>query len=88
MNKHLRITFTVLSAVFLAALLPASMIWQGLGFIICGVGALFFFVLMLFFKQSQEIQESKKQPKQPTFFSPDPELKEKRENDENSADKN
>lgn len=72
MYKRLRILCTVLSAIFLAAILPASSIFDWLGFIVCAAGAALFFLLMLFFKQSQENQESPSTPKSSNdFFHPD-----------------
>jgi hypothetical protein len=53
---YLRIIFTILSAICIAGLIPLGMFfgWQGVGY--CFFGALLFFVLMLFCKQSQTLK--------------------------------
>lgn len=57
--KHLRIIFTILCAICIAALFPLGMIfgWGPAG--ICLVCAFLFFGLMLLCKQSQEMKEGK-----------------------------
>ncbi len=59
MFLKLRIVFTILSAVCLAVIIPATVHFKLLGFGICGLGALFFFALMLVCKQEQERREEK-----------------------------
>lgn len=58
---YLRVIFTILCAVCIAALIPLGMAfgWQGVGY--CFFGALLFFVLMIFCKQSQEIKAIREQ---------------------------
>lgn len=56
--KKLRILFTVLAAVCLVAIIPAGIFFDWIGFLVCGVPALIFFLLMLLCKQAQEKQES------------------------------
>ena len=52
--KQLRVLCTIISALFLAAVLPIAAIW-GWTFALCSiVGAGFFYLLMLLFKQKQE----------------------------------
>ncbi len=71
MFLKLRITFTILSALCLAVVIPAA-VWGGwVWFTLLAAGALFFFALMLVCKQSQEREEEKKTPKQeePDFIS-------------------
>ena len=58
---YLRVIFTILCAICIAALIPLGMAfgWQGVGY--CFFGALLFFVLMIFCKQSQEIKALREQ---------------------------
>ena len=66
----LRIIFTILSAVCLAALLPAGT-FGGMPYVfVCAGGAGLFFLLMLLCKKIQD----KKQPQEPTpdFLNPNP----------------
>ena len=65
MYKKLRIACTVIATLFLVAIVPAGSIWDLMGFAVCGVGAGLFFVLMLYFKQSQLFQEEKNTPTPP-----------------------
>ena len=53
---YLRIIFTILSAICIAGLIPLGMFfgWQGVAY--CFFGALLFFALMLFCKQSQALK--------------------------------
>ena len=60
MYKHLRIFFTILSALCAAIALPAGTFFGFIGAILFALGAFAFFLIMLFFKQKQELQESKK----------------------------
>ncbi len=73
MFLKLRVFFTILSALCLAAIIPAA-VWGGwLWLGILGGGALFFFAMMLLCKQSQEKQEAAQREKEnPTvdFLSP------------------
>ena len=72
MAKYLRIIFTILCAVCIAALIPLGMFWGWAGVGYCIFGAVAFFVLMLLCKQTQELQE----------------LKEKNENDDSNCESN
>lgn len=76
MYLKLRIFFTMLSALLIAATIPVGIFfgfgWAGL----CGFCALLFFGVMLLCKQSQEMQETQKQPKSADFFAPDNDKKE------------
>ena len=58
---YLRVIFTILCAICIAGLIPLGMAfgWQGVGY--CFFGALLFFVLMIFCKQSQEIKQLREQ---------------------------
>lgn len=70
---YLRIIFTVISALCIAALVPLGMTlgWRWVGY--CFFGALLSFAGMIFCKQSQELKELKKSNEEqaPTgdFFS-------------------
>ena len=66
MYKKLRVACTVIATLFLVAIVPAGSIWDLMGFAVCGVGAGLFFVLMLYFKQSQLFQEEKNTPAPPS----------------------
>ncbi|MBQ7770077.1 MAG: hypothetical protein IJ373_02705 [Clostridia bacterium] len=59
MYKNLRIIFTILSAICLAAAIPLGIFFDFVGIISAALGAGIFFVLMLLCKQSQEFAESK-----------------------------
>lgn len=69
MLEKLQILFTVISALFLAALLPvwASFRWQGAS--ICGVGAGVFFTLVLVVKRANRknapSESEDEQPEEP-----------------------
>ncbi len=72
MFLKLRVIFTVLCALCLAAILPVA-VWGGWFWVgTVGGAALLFFALMLLFKQSQERQEAKKNPQEEPadFLSP------------------
>ncbi len=69
MYKNLRIVFTILSAVCLAAAIPLGIFFDFVGIISAALGAGIFFVLMLLCKQSQEFAEAK----QKKLLSPSPE---------------
>ena len=66
MYKKLRVACTVIATLFLVSIVPAGSIWDMMGFADCGVGAGLFFVLMLYFKQSQLFQEEKNNPNPPS----------------------
>jgi hypothetical protein len=69
MWKILRIIFTILCAVCLAALLPVGA-WGDMPWVIgIGIAAAFFFVAMLFCKNKQEEKENPPTP-QPDFLAP------------------
>ncbi len=57
--KQLRIIFTILCALCLLAIAPLGMLFGLEAFLVCGVAAGFFFLLMLLCKQRQEIQEER-----------------------------
>lgn len=57
MYKNLRIIFTILSAICLAAAIPLGTFFDYAGWIGALIGAGIFFVLMLLCKQSQESAE-------------------------------
>ncbi len=76
MFLKLRILFTILAALCLVAIVPATMWGGGVWFALLGLGALFFFAMMLLCKQSQEKAEKKEEPKAPDFLHPDEEKKE------------
>ena len=59
MYKNLRIVFTILSALCLAAAIPLGIFFDYVGIISALLGAGIFFVLMLLCKQSQEFAEKK-----------------------------
>ena len=59
MYKNLRIIFTILSAICLAAAIPLGMFFDYVGWISALLGAGIFFMLMLLCKQSQEFAEEK-----------------------------
>ena len=63
---YLRIIFTILSALCIAALIPLGALfgWAWVGY--CFLGALLFFVLMLLCKQTQDIQALKSDNQSPT----------------------
>ncbi len=66
----LRILFTVISAVFVASILPVGAFlgwgWAGA----CGLFAVLFFVLMLLCKQSQEFKERDEKRFSEDFIQP------------------
>ncbi len=70
MFLKLRIVFCILSALCLAALLPA-IVWGGwLWLGIVGGGAFLFFILMLICKQYQEEREAPPKQEQGDFLKP------------------
>lgn len=82
MLLKLRIFFTILSAICIAAILPVGSFFSWYGAMGCALAAGAFFVLMLLCKQSQELRElqkqepkgdflSKKEPYTPDFSNPD-----------------
>lgn len=72
MALKLRVLFTILSALCLVAIVPASIFGGLVWFGVCGASALLFFLLMLVFKQSHEEQETakKQEEDEPSFFHP------------------
>lgn len=62
--KTLRIIFTVISAIFVASVIPVGAIYSWLAAGICAVGAFLFFGLMLLCKQKQEEDEAARQNKE------------------------
>ena len=59
MFLKLRILFTILSALCIATALTAGALWGFIWTVLLGLGALLFFMLMLYFKRAQEEQEAK-----------------------------
>ena len=62
--KTLRIIFTVISAIFVASVIPVGAIYSWLAAGVCAVGAFLFFGLMLLCKQKQEEDEAARQNKE------------------------
>ena len=52
--KTLRIVFTVISAIFIALVIPVGALHSWTAAILCAMGAFLFFELMLLCKQKQE----------------------------------
>jgi fatty acid desaturase len=71
MFLKLRIFFTILSALCAAVALTAGALWGFIWTIALGMGAVLFFMLMLYFKRAQEQQEEKEREAQ-KFFTYDP----------------
>lgn len=72
MFLKLRITFTILSAICIGFALTAGALWGFLWTILLGLGALLFFMLMLYCKRAQEEQEQKEEENNKFFtHSPD-----------------
>lgn len=82
MYKNLRIIFTILSAVCLAAAIPLGIFFDFVGIVSAALGAGIFFVLMLLFKQSQEFAEAK----QKKALSTSPEENSKHDNEHDVAE--
>ena len=61
MFLKLRVTFTILSALCLAFALTAGALWGYIWAILLGLGALLFFMAMLYCKRAQESQEQKEE---------------------------
>ncbi len=73
MFLKLRIVFTILAAICIAVIIPAT-VWGGIFWLwLCGGGALLFFALMLLCKQAQEKSEENKS--EADFLHPDDEKK-------------
>ena len=71
MFLKLRVIFTVLSAICLAAVIPVGTFWDFVPAILCAFAAGVFFLLMLFFKNKQEKQENPTQNQdEADFFNP------------------
>jgi len=66
MYKNLRIIFTILSAICVAAVLPVGAFWQFNAAITFAAAAGVFYILMLIFKQKQEELEAKDQSTEPS----------------------
>lgn len=62
--KTLRIIFTVISAIFVASVIPVGAMYSWLAAGVCAVGAFLFFGLMLLCKQKQEEIEAAQQNKE------------------------
>jgi fatty acid desaturase len=67
MFLKLRITFTILSALCIAFALTAGALWGFTWTILLGLGALLFFMLMLYCKRAQEEQEQKEEESKKFF---------------------
>ena len=77
MYKKLRIIFTVLSAICIAAALPLGTFFDWIGFITAAIGGGLFFILMLLCKQSQEQEEAKQKNEAEEQTPPDEVKREK-----------
>lgn len=78
MYLKLRVIFTILAAICLAAIIPIGIFWDFTPAIICAAAGGLFFLLMLFCKNKQEKQENPpSQENKADFFHP--------ENKENST---
>ena len=58
MFLKLRITFTILSAICIAAVFPIGIFWDFVPAVICALAAGLFFCIMLFCKKQQEKKEN------------------------------
>ena len=79
MYLKLRVFFTILAAVFIAAVVPVG-IFSWTVAIMCALAAFICFGLMLIFKQKQQEQENADAPLAPDFFSPLPKMDENGQN--------
>ena len=71
MYKTLRILFTILSAICVAATIPVGTL-LGFDFAVgAAIGAIAFFLIMLHFKQKQEELESSEKSDEPDFLNSD-----------------
>ena len=71
MYKILRILFTILSTICVAAAIPVGTLF-GFDFAVgVAIGAIAFFLIMLCFKQKQEELEAEENPQPPDFLSGD-----------------
>ncbi len=61
MYKHLRIIFTILSAICIAAVIPVGALLGWSAAIYCALGALLFFLVMMICKQKQISSEDSEQ---------------------------
>lgn len=75
MYLKLRVFFTILAAIFIAAIVPVG-IFNWTIAIMCALAAFICFGLMLIFKQKQQEQERADAPSTPDFFSPQPKIDE------------
>ena len=77
MFLKLRVTFTILSAICIAAVFPVGIFWDFVPAVICALAAGVFFFIMLFCKKQQEKQENPAQIQdEADFFHPKTEEKE------------
>lgn len=67
MFLKLRIIFTILSALCIGFALTAGALWGFTWTILLGLGALLFFMLMLYCKRAQEAQEQKEEESKKFF---------------------
>lgn len=81
--KILRIAFTIVSAIFIAAVIPVGALYSWTAAIVCGIGAFLFFGLMLLCKQRQE--ENERLPRHNDFAGTSPETEKKDNDGENGA---
>lgn len=71
MYLKLRVIFTILAAICLAAIIPIGTFWDFTPAIICAAAGGLFFLLMLFCKNKQEKQENPpSQENKADFFNP------------------
>ena len=71
MFLKLRIIFTILSALCIGFALTAGALWGFTWTVLLGLGALLFFMLMLYCKRAQEAQEQKEEESKKFFTAPD-----------------
>lgn len=80
MYLKLRIIFTILSAICVAAVFPIGFIFDLVPAIVCAGVAALFFLIMLFFKKKQETQENPPEKRNDAdFFHPQTENDEKKD---------
>jgi fatty acid desaturase len=71
MFLKLRVIFTILSAICIAAIFPVGIFWDFVPAVICALAAGLFFFIMLFCKKQQEKQENPPQEQNDAdFFHP------------------
>jgi hypothetical protein len=82
MFLKLRVTFTILSALCLAAIIPVGTFFDFVPAILCALAGGVFFLLMLFFKNKQEQKENPPTPENNAdYFNP------QKSNDSSKTDK-